>query len=142
MLQGEERDSSDEEWAAAYTSMDPISQLGWRNRRSGVEGAAEQLLRDVFGAADALHSDAMSEMGVSRHNDEDVANENEVGDNVGWSAQPSGGCCSPTSSMSVDQAGGSVVPNSACLCTHLAARHVVICMESVNACCMPGGFCI
>ena len=42
--------------------MDPISQLGWRNRGNGVVGPAAQLVRDVFAAADVVHSDAMSEM--------------------------------------------------------------------------------
>ena len=66
-MQGEDRDSSDEEWANAYATMDPISQLGWRNRRGANEGPAEQLLRDVFEAADVVHSNAMSEVGGSRH---------------------------------------------------------------------------
>ena len=61
-MQGEDRDSSDEEWASAYARMDPISQWGWRNRRGGAEGPAEQIMRDVYEAADVVHSDAMSEM--------------------------------------------------------------------------------
>lgn len=62
LLQGDERDSSDEEWATAYDRMDPISQLGWRNRRAGNVGPAAHLVRDIFAAADVVHSDAMSEM--------------------------------------------------------------------------------
>jgi hypothetical protein len=61
-MQGEEKDSSDDEWATAYAEMDPASQLGWRNRRGADEGPSEQLVRDVFQIADELHSDAMSEM--------------------------------------------------------------------------------
>lgn len=106
VVQGEERDSSDEEWATAYASMDQISQLGWRNRRVGVDGPAEQLLRDVFEAADALHSDAMSEMAGSRHNADDDDHVNEIGTEMGSMPRSSDGCLSPTNSISVDQAGG------------------------------------
>jgi hypothetical protein len=71
MAQGEERDSSDEEWTNAYGAMDPISQLGWRNRRCGAEGPAEELMRDVLESADMVHSNAMSEMVASRNTDDD-----------------------------------------------------------------------
>lgn len=50
--------------------MDPISQLGWRNRHRGLEGPAAQLMRDVMEAADVVHSDAMSERVASSNNDE------------------------------------------------------------------------
>lgn len=43
--------------------MDPISQLGWGNRCVEFDGAASQLVRDVFVAADRVHEDAMSEVG-------------------------------------------------------------------------------
>lgn len=43
--------------------MDPISQLGWGNRHVEVDGAASQLVRDVFVAADRVHKNAMSEVG-------------------------------------------------------------------------------
>ena len=105
-MQGEDRDSSDEEWAAAYASMDQISQLGWRNRRVGVDGPAEQLLRDVFEAADALHSDAMSEMVGSRHTAGAERHVNEIGNEMGSIPRAGEGCSSPTNSISVDQAGG------------------------------------
>lgn len=105
VLQGEEVDSSDEEWATAYATMDPISQLGWRNRRLGVEGPASQLMRDVFDAADAIHSDAMSEMVASRDTDDDGSpvNAPQMGE---ASVSPIGnGSQSPTSSEEVDQEG-------------------------------------
>ena len=63
LCQGEERDSSDDEWDIAYAAMDPRSQLGWGNTHVEVEGPAAQLVRDVFVAADAMHDDAMSHMG-------------------------------------------------------------------------------
>ena len=107
MGQGEERDSSDEEWAAAYVTMDPLLQLGWRNRRVGVEGPAEQLLRDVFDAADALHSDAMSDSVGSRriHDDEGPVHNLLPGDES--VSHRSDDCRSPTGSEEVDQEGGS-----------------------------------
>lgn len=73
MAQGEERDSSDDEWANAYAAMDPISQLGWRNRRGSPEGPAEQLVRDVLESADVVHSNSMAEMVASRNNDNNRA---------------------------------------------------------------------
>lgn len=60
--QGEARDSSDEEWEAAYAAMDPGYQSGWENRRREVNGVGDNLLRDVFVAADEVHGDAMSAM--------------------------------------------------------------------------------
>ena len=63
LWQGEERDSSDEEWDADYAAMDPISQLGFRHNQVEVEGPGAQLVRDVFVVADAMHDDAMSHMG-------------------------------------------------------------------------------
>lgn len=56
------RDSSDEEWEAAYAAMNPIAQFGWGNRRQEVNEVGATLLRDVFVAADELHADAMSVM--------------------------------------------------------------------------------
>ena len=104
-MQGEERDSSDEEWASAYVAMDPVSQMGFRNRRSSVRGPGEHLMRDIMEAADALHSDAMSEMDETiQHIDEGVANANL--DVVGCSPPPpADDCRSPTSSVEVDQEG-------------------------------------
>ena len=75
LWQGEEMDSSDEEWANAYAAMDPISQLGWGNRGGGVERPTAMLVRDVFIAADALHADAMSQMGGNTE-DLDESSEN------------------------------------------------------------------
>ena len=104
LVQGEERDSSDEEWAVAYATMDPISQLGWRNRRGGAEGPAEQLMRDVMEAADAVHSDAMSERVAStNHNEEFPLNADET--IPGSRSQEAGGRMSPTASDEVDQEG-------------------------------------
>ena len=65
--QGEEQDNSDEEWENEYAAMDPILQLGGGNRRGVVEGLADELVADVFVAADMLHSKAMSQIGGSSH---------------------------------------------------------------------------
>ena len=62
LWQEEDRDSSDEEWDAAYAALDPIAQLGWRNRSGGVNAVGADLLRDVFAAADEMHENAMSEV--------------------------------------------------------------------------------
>lgn len=62
LRQGEDRDSSDEEWEAAYNALDPIAQLGWRNRRAEVNAVGGNLVRDVFVAADEMHENAMSQM--------------------------------------------------------------------------------
>ena len=79
--------------------MDPISQLGWRNRRRVIEGPSEQLLRDVFEAADVVHSDAMSEMVGSRNDD-------VCPDNVEATCSRGHTQMSPTSSVEIDQEGG------------------------------------
>lgn len=105
-MQGEERDSSDEEWANAYAAMDPISQLGWRNRRGGGEGPAEQLMRDVLEAADVVHYDAMSEM-VASTNNNDEGPVNVDGIVGGQMASDAGGSSSSTASVEVDQEGES-----------------------------------
>lgn len=105
-MQGEDIDSSDEEWAAAYAAMDRIAQLGWRNRRIGGDGPAEHLLRDVFQAADAVHADAMSEMEGSRQSAGGHGAANEIGTEVGSVSESSDEGWSPTTSISVDQAGG------------------------------------
>ena len=60
--QGEDRDSSDEEWSNAYAALDPMAQIGWANRGVNVNGCGVELVRDVFVAADAMHEEAMSEM--------------------------------------------------------------------------------
>lgn len=60
--QGEDRDSSDEEWETAYAALDPISQIGWGHRRTEVNAVGSHVVRDVFLAADELHEEAMSEM--------------------------------------------------------------------------------
>ena len=101
-MQGEERDSSDEEWANAYVAMDPLSQLGWRNRRAVVEGPAEQLVRDILEAADAVHSDAMAEM-VASTNGERPPNADEI--SPGHMASHRGRSESPPGSVEVEQEG-------------------------------------
>jgi hypothetical protein len=104
VAQGEERDSSDEEWAQDYATMDAISQLGWRNRRAGVEGPAEQLMRDVLEVGDVVHLDAMAEMVASRNIDENCSLNAEV--NIGGStSRHEGGSRSPFASVEVDQSG-------------------------------------
>lgn len=105
-MQGEERDSSDEEWAAAYSTMDTISQLGWRNRRGEVVGPAEQLMRDVFEVADEVHEAAMSEMVGSVHSGESVVHVDEPGAVAGFMSDPSDVCKQPATSVEVDQEGG------------------------------------
>lgn len=62
-MQDGNRDSSDEEWDLAYAAMDPLAHLRMGSPRAAIDGAAHELLRDVFVAADAVHEDAMSEMG-------------------------------------------------------------------------------
>lgn len=113
-MQGEERDSSDEEWTNAYATMDPISQLGWRNRRGGVEGPAEQLMRDVMEAADVVHSDAMSERVASRNNDDELHHSRNNDDELHFNAEETSvgsmsrhkvSSMNPTGSVEVDQRG-------------------------------------
>lgn len=111
LLQGEERDSSDEEWAAAYDRMDPISQLGWRNRRSENVGPAAHLVRDIFAAADVVHLDAMSEMAgsggeVGSHH---VQTEATVDSSSSQSTERSMG---PGASVEVEQDGEALLPLS------------------------------
>lgn len=109
LMQSEEKDNSDEEWANAYATMDPIFQLGWRNRRGGVEGPVDQLMRDIYEAADVVHSDAMSEMVGSRHNDGDECPIIELATASGSMSPNSDDCRNPTSSVEVDQGGGTSV---------------------------------
>jgi hypothetical protein len=59
-LQGEDRDSSDEEWDAAYVALDPTAQIGWRGCRAALNSVGANLVRDVFVAADEMHESAMS----------------------------------------------------------------------------------
>jgi hypothetical protein len=104
LLQGEDMDSSDEEWANAYAAMDPASQLGWRNRRGVVEGPAEELMRDLLEAADVVHTNSMSDMAESRN----TANDNPVGavdSNAGSMPRSGDGSLSPTASVEVSQQG-------------------------------------
>lgn len=58
--QGEDRDSSDEEWDAAFAALDPISRIGWANTTGRAPEFGAHLVRDVFVAADELHVNAMS----------------------------------------------------------------------------------
>lgn len=62
MWQGEPKDSSDEEWEAAYAAMDPVAQIGWGNHAREGHQVGQQLVRDVFEAADEMHDNAMFEM--------------------------------------------------------------------------------
>jgi hypothetical protein len=93
LWQGEERDSSDEEWDADYAAMDPISQLGWGHKEVEVEGPAAQLVRDAFVASDAIHDVAMSHMGGN--NSVGV----ECGDSVDVALQSSS---SPSTSVNME----------------------------------------
>jgi hypothetical protein len=103
-VQGEEADSSDEEWAHDYAAMDPASQQGWRNRRGPAEGPAEELMRDIMEAADVVHSNSMGDMAASRT---DVAGsppfaEAAMADSMARSRE---GSTSPSASVEVDQEG-------------------------------------
>lgn len=60
LWQGEERDSSDEEWEVAYRALDPISQIAWPSCRAEIHAVGTDLVRDVFAAADEMHDNAMS----------------------------------------------------------------------------------
>ena len=73
-VQGEPRDSSDEEWEVAYTALDPAEQIGWGNRRGQMNEVGVPLVRDVFEAADELHEAAMSEMDGNTQLEDDIAN--------------------------------------------------------------------
>ena len=108
-VQGEERDSSDEEWETAYAAMEPLSQMGWRNRRRAVEGPGEQLMRDIFEAANEVHSAAMSDMVGSRDDDHVEAHVGVDGTPLGSMLRPGDGCRSPTTSVEVEQEGDCVV---------------------------------
>ena len=107
-MQGEERDSSDEEWETAYAAMDPASQLGWRNRRGPIEGPGERLMRDIFEAADAVHSAAMSHMDGSRSGLNDESHVGVDATPLGSVLRPGDGCGSPTTSVEVEQEGDHV----------------------------------
>lgn len=68
--QGEERDSSDEEWEAAYAAMDPMAQIGWVHRIAEANAGGADVVRDVFVAADEMHDHAMSEMDGNTQSEE------------------------------------------------------------------------
>lgn len=72
MWQGEDRDSSDDEWEASYAAMDRIGRYGWGNRPPEMAEVGTQLVRDVFVAADELHENAMSEMDGNSPMEEDT----------------------------------------------------------------------
>lgn len=104
LVQGEDQDSSDEEWATAYATMDAASQLGWRSRRCVVEGPAEELMRDIMETADVVHSNSMSGMAGSRHNNNESIH--VADDSSGASMPPHRGeSRSPSASVEVDQQG-------------------------------------
>lgn len=67
LLQGEDRDSSDEEWEAAYVALDPGAQIGWRGCRAALNSVGADLVRDVFVAADEMHENAMSAVDGNTH---------------------------------------------------------------------------
>lgn len=97
--------------------MDPISQLGWRNRRGGVEGPAEQLMRDVLEAADVVHSDAMSDMAASRDGDGDGAlSPDETSAGSMWCRR--GGSSSLAASVEVNQEGALYIISMALILIH------------------------
>ena len=104
-VQGEERDSSDEEWEIAFAHMDPQSQMGWRNRRRAFEGPGEQLMRDVYEAADEVHLAAMSAMAGSRNDEHVEAHVGVDATPLGSMLRPGDGCTRPTMSEEVEQEG-------------------------------------
>ncbi len=73
VTQGEERDTSDEEWDAAYAAMDPLEQTPWGNCRAVATAVGTNLVRDVLAAADDMHDNAMSEMDGNTVMEEDAA---------------------------------------------------------------------
>ena len=81
LWQGEERDSSDEEWDNAYAAMDPAAQMGW-GKRSGhsANAGSSEMVRDVFQAADVVHEEAMEAMDDNnvQQGDESVRNADDV----------------------------------------------------------------
>lgn len=79
LWQGEDRDSSDEEWANAYAALDPMAQIGWLNRGVRANGVVAELVRDVFVAADAMHEEAMSEMDGNAEDDEEIRGDGDDG---------------------------------------------------------------
>lgn len=106
LVQGEDRDSSDEEWATAYATMDAASQLGWRNRRCVVEGPAEELMRDIMETADVVHSNSMSGMAGSRNSNNEsipIADDSSGASMSRHRAESR----SPSASVEVDQQGAS-----------------------------------
>ena len=104
LVQGEDRDSSDEEWATAYATMDAAAQLGWRNRRCVVDGPAEELMRDIMETADVVHANSMSSMVGSRNNNNESI---PVADDSSDASMPRhrGESRSPSASVEVDQQG-------------------------------------
>jgi hypothetical protein len=102
--QGEERDTSDEEWEAAYAALDPIAQIGWVNRLAEANAVGADLVRDVFVAADEMHDHAMSEMDGNTQSEEI----NWAGDVAGGEATTSSrtdGSNHPSDSEEVDMEG-------------------------------------
>lgn len=95
--------------------MDPASQLGWRNRRAAVEGPAEELVRDILEAADAVHTDSMSDMAASTENDNGspVTAEESLAGSV---LRRRDGSLSPDASGEVDRQGGCGWHLSQCVC--------------------------
>lgn len=65
--QGEERDSSDEEWDSAYAAMDPISRLQSLHQNVDVAGPPDVPVRDVFVQSDAIHDAAMAEIAANTY---------------------------------------------------------------------------
>lgn len=72
LWQGEDRDSSDEEWSSAYAALDPMSRIGWGNRSVQVNGGAAEMVRDAFLAADVMHEEAMSAMDGNEEDDQEI----------------------------------------------------------------------
>lgn len=106
-----------------YAAMDPASQLGWRNRRAAFEGPAEELVRDILEATDAVYTDSMSDMAGSRENDNEspVSADESLAGSVLW---PTNGNLSPDASGEVDQQGGCGWHLSQCVfCMCIGGRH-------------------
>jgi hypothetical protein len=76
--------------------MDPIQQFGWRNRAQETFGVGANLVRDVFVAADEVHSNAMSvmdgnvEVHLARTPDGDGAGEGGTSPGTESSVHPCG----------------------------------------------------
>lgn len=84
--QGEDKDSSDEEWDAAFAALDPVAQIGWANPSGRAPELGANLVRDVFVASDVMHVTAMSS--VDANSEMEGVDYEEGGDAAGVDSAP------------------------------------------------------